>query len=94
MPIERVRPRGYEQLTVAGTAVGFASIPATGPELALIDCETADVRWRDDGTNPTASVGKLLRVGDELAYDGNMSDIKFIRTGSTSATLNISYYSG
>jgi hypothetical protein len=49
------------------------------------------VRWRDDGTAPTASVGMPLAVGVPLQYDGDLTNIKFIETAA-SAKLNISYY--
>jgi len=49
------------------------------------------VRWRDDGTAPTASVGMPLPAGTILSYDGDLSRIRFIETAA-SAALNISYY--
>lgn len=58
----------------------------------MIRCATANVRWRDDGTAPTASVGVPLNAGEELDYDGNQAVIQFIRTGAADATLDISYY--
>lgn len=57
-----------------------------------IRCATANVRWRDDGTDPTATVGVPLNAGEILEYDGNPAAIKFIRTASTDAALDISYY--
>jgi hypothetical protein len=58
---------------------------------ALIVAETQDVRWRDDGTAPTSTVGMLLKAGVIFQYDGDLSKIKFIETAS-SAKVNISYY--
>jgi hypothetical protein len=58
---------------------------------AIFRCETADVRWRDDGTNPTSTAGYLLKAGEELPYDGNLNSLKFIRV-SADATLDASYY--
>jgi hypothetical protein len=58
----------------------------------LIRCATANVRWRDDGTDPTASVGVPLNAGEVLSYDGNPQAIKFIRQ-SADATLDIAMYS-
>lgn len=93
-------------MTVSTSAVGF-TIP-TGTILtgdlagsgsvpkhvgyAVVRCATANVRWRDDGTDPSATVGVPLNVGEELDYDGNPAKIKFIRTGAADATLDISYY--
>ena len=91
----RVYPKGskvsaYESLTVADTAVAFA-YSGTLP-LATITCEVAQVRFRIDGTNPTATEGHVLNPGDTLKLDSN-EDIKafrVIRTGVTSGILKIS----
>jgi len=88
---------GYQQITDLSSAVGL-TVPTQTPNgsntkanFALIIAETQNVRWRDDGTNPTASVGMLLVAGTPLQYDGDLSRIKFIET-TGSAKLNISYY--
>lgn len=85
----KYRPLGYQQLTVSSTAVTL-TVPE-GARLALISCEDDAVRWRDDGTNPTAAVGMGLTSGKELSYSGNLAAITFIRQ-TTDAELNISYY--
>lgn len=89
---------GYQQITSLSAATGL-TVPATTPEglngkpvFALIIAETQGVRWRDDGTAPTASVGMPLAVGVPLQYDGDLNKIKFIEQ-TASAKLNISYYS-
>jgi len=88
---------GYQQITSLSAAAGL-TVPARDangslqqPTFALIVAETQGVRWRDDGTNPTASVGMPLAVGVPLQYDGDLSKIKFIEQAA-SAKLNISYY--
>lgn len=88
-------PLGYQQITSLGTAVGL-TIPA-GATHAFVNAEVANVRWRDDGTAPTASVGMLLEAEQssvpavDLFYAGTLSQIKFIAV-SGSPKLNISYY--
>lgn len=88
---------GYQQITNLSSAVGL-TVPALAPDgskqqptFALIVAETQGVRWRDDGTNPTASVGMPLAAGVPLQYDGDLARIRFIET-TASAKLNISYY--
>lgn len=83
-------PAGYTQLTSLGSAVGVGTIP-TGTVLALIQAETQDVRWRDDGTNPTSTVGMIFKVNEVYVYTGNLSALKLIQAAAT-AKLNISYY--
>lgn len=88
-------PTAYEQLSVSSSAVGLTASkykPAQGhpANLALIRCSTANVRWRDDGTDPTASVGVPLNAGEILNYEGDLSKVKFIRQ-SADATLDVAY---
>jgi hypothetical protein len=89
---------GFEQLTVAGTAGGFtaATIDAVGghPQATRAVCrlETAQIRYRYDGTAATATVGTLLEIGDVLTLDGYdaLKVFSAIRTGGTSGVLDCS----
>lgn len=88
---------GYQQITSL-SAAGALTVPTVDPSgnkqqptFALIIAETQAVRWRDDGTAPTASVGMPLAVGVPLQYDGDLTKIRFIEQ-TASAKLNISYY--
>lgn len=80
---------GYQQITSLSSAVGFDA--PTGAVLAIIHVEAQDIRWRDDGTVPTASVGMPLAVGAYFLYTGRMELFKAIEITS-GAILNISYY--
>lgn len=80
---------GFQQITSLSSATGL-TVPS-GAILALINCEAQAVRWRDDGTNPTTTVGVNLAVGGTLEYRGDLSAIKFIEI-AIGAKLNISYY--
>lgn len=84
-------PRGYSQITSLSSAAGIGDIPRQAT-VAVITVGAQSVRWRDDGTNPTATVGMPLSAGDTLIYDGDLSAIKFIETAA-SAKLNVSFYS-
>ena len=89
---------GYQQISSLSSATGL-TVPEVNPvrglkampTIALITPETNKVRWRDDGTNPTASVGMPLAAGVTLQYDGDLKKIKFIEQ-TASAKINISYY--
>lgn len=89
---------GYQQITSLSSSAGL-TVPTKDvngligtPRFALIRCETQAVRFRDDGVNPTATVGFPLAVGDIFIYDGDLNKIKFIEQAA-SAKLNISFYS-
>lgn len=88
---------GYQQITSLSSAQSL-SVPiidvqglSCKPAIAIITPETQAVRWRDDGTAPTASVGMPLAVGVTLQYDGDLTKIQFIEQ-TASAKINISYY--
>lgn len=84
------KPLGYQQITSLSAATGF-TIPA-GTSYAVVQAESQPVRWRDDGTDPTATVGMRIPVGDALIYTAQtMAKIKFIEE-TASAKLNVSYY--
>lgn len=82
-------PVGYQQDTDQDPAINL-TVP-TNARVAIIQAETADVRWRDDGIPPTATVGMLLAAGDSFLYTGDLTKIQFFETGATSI-LNVSYY--
>ena len=90
---------GQTVLDAGGITIGDFTLGAdptgltipVGATVALIQAETHDVRWRDDGTAPTASVGMYLGQGATLPYTGNLNAVQFIQV-SAGAKLNISYY--
>jgi hypothetical protein len=88
---------GYQQITSLSSSTGM-TVPTNGPNglsakptLAVIIPEAQAVRWRDDGTAPTASVGMPLAVSQPLHYDGDLTKIRFIEQVS-GAKINIAYY--
>ena len=83
-------PTSAPQLTVTSSAQHL-TVPAGNPTGVLITVETANVRWRDDGTAPTASVGQLLQAGQNYFYPGTLTAIQFIAV-SGSPVLDLSYY--
>lgn len=83
------RPIGYSQITSLTAATGL-TVPE-GARFALIQPTAQNVRFRDDGTDPTATVGMLIVTNDVLEYSGDLTKIKFIEAAA-SAVLNISFY--
>lgn len=85
-------PLGYAQATVGAVAAGLPSIPSRAKR-AVITIETNGVRWRDDGTAPTAAVGHPIAAGaPAFEYEGVLGAVQFIRSGAADATLNVTYY--
>jgi hypothetical protein len=84
---------GYEQITAVDNATARGITAGGVGTRALIEVQDADVRWRDDGTNPSATVGMRLAAGDSIWYNGaDLTAIKFISQSATDAILNVSYY--
>ena len=59
----------------------------------LITVEDASLRFRLDGSNPTATNGHRLQAGDVLVLVGvnNLRNFRAIRDTGTSATIRVSY---
>ena len=90
----------FEALSVAGTAVGFtaatmAGTPATGKPACAAFCtvEGAPIRMRADGTDPTATVGRLFGIGDNFVVWGarDLASVRFISQTGATATLNTEF---
>lgn len=85
----RYLPLGIVQITALSAAKGL-TVPA-GANVAVISPETQAVRYRDDGTAPTATVGIPIAVSQEFVYTGSLSTIEFIEQ-TASAKLNVAFY--
>lgn len=81
--------KGYEQVTGLAASKGL-DVPK-GARLAIVQAEAQAVRWRDDGTDPTAAIGVRLAAGTDFFYTGELSAIRFIEE-AVGAKLNVSYY--
>jgi len=96
MPRGGVAYTSYEAITVAGTAVGLTSGTYGQANSALIAVETASIRFRMDGTDPTASQGQEVGAGGIIELDSRdqIEKIRFIRRTGASATLRVHYGRG
>ena len=83
-------PVGYEQIADVSTPAKALTVP-TGARVALIQAVSQNVRWRDDGIDPSAAIGIQLEAGKDMFYTGSLSAIRFFEEAA-SAELNISYY--
>ena len=87
---------GFKQFTGALAAakslaqINGGAIPE-GATIALVAVENQSVRWRDDGTDPTATVGHLLTAGTYVWFTQWLSKINFIQV-TAGATLTVSFY--
>lgn len=85
----------YTVKSVSNTAVALPTIPAKAKRV-YITSETDAVRWRADGTDPTAAVGHVLAKDDSISFTGAnyrslLENIRFIRV-TNDASLKITYF--
>lgn len=93
-------PQGVVMITVSGVVTLASGVNAAGKSvpiplsatMALVGCETNDVRWTDDGQKPSATFGKLLPAGTDFWYSGSpLSNMQFCAvTGSP--VLAVAFY--
>lgn len=89
-----LQPMGYQQITSLGASTAL-TVP-NGAKFALIQAEAQAVRYRDDGTAPTATIGMWLAPTSATAYialwySGKLGSLRFIQS-TAGAILNVSYY--
>lgn len=84
-----LEPLGFQQLTSLSTAISLT--PPANASIAVLQAEDQNVRWRDDGTSPTATVGMYIVADDFFAYTGDLNAVEFIEE-TASAKLNVAYY--
>ncbi|KKK78182.1 hypothetical protein LCGC14_2846170, partial [marine sediment metagenome] len=79
---------GFEQLTVTNAAVKALTVPQEAV-MAIVNVQDQPVYSRDDGTDPTTTVGRLNKADTELPVCGSaMNRIGFIASG-TDAKINV-----
>ena len=88
----------YAATPVAPSQMGLAVTSAAenltvpmGARYAFITVEGGPVRWRDDGTPPTITLGQYVGPGS-FWYYGNLAMLQFILATATAATIDVSYY--
>lgn len=86
-------PLGYAQWSLSTTTVTELPDPPAGTSVALVKIESAGARYRDDGVDPTSTVGMPIAVGESLVYDALMTDMRLIGQ-SNGSIVNVSYYGG
>lgn len=89
MALATSAPLGYVQQSLT-VAANLSTIPA-GATYVVIVPETNGLRYRDDGTDPTAAIGIPVSAGQTLTYDGSLSKLRIVSQTGTS-TVNIAYY--
>lgn len=88
-------PMGYRQFVVPSGADGaVAPVAPEGATMVVIKAEGGPVRYRDDGVDPTATVGMPLAVGESMVYDARMANLRLIaqEAAPTVTLCNAAFY--
>jgi len=88
-------PRGYQKILTDGTVKALNPPAINTLMFARITPFAGDLRYRDDGVEPTGITGQPIPEGETFTYFAeDLTKIRFIEdTGSPATQINISYYS-
>jgi hypothetical protein len=96
MPISTSTAFAYNSATISTTAqdvsdVGFTDAQIDRADVAYITVDTQAVRFRYDGSAPTAAEGHQLDAGDKWLLVGNQNirNLQFIRAGASDGFVAI-----
>lgn len=83
----------FESITVSSVVIALtaAKYGKSGVNSILVTVETASVRFRVDGGDPSSAVGHLIDTGGKLLFSGDLSKVKFIRAAASDALIQVSY---
>ena len=84
------KPLGYVQLTSLAAATAL-TVPE-GTSLIIFKPASQAIRFRDDGTDPTTTVGYPVAVGVEYRYTGRAGSRIRIIQQAASATVDVLFY--
>lgn len=87
----RLQSLGYMQYVLSTTAA-TAITPPEGTRLILLKLDgDAQARFRDDGVDPTATMGMPLFAGESTSYDARVNIMRVIGS-EAGAILNAIFY--
>lgn len=90
------KPKGFRTLAISTVAKSLSEATGGIPSSAIraiISVATDAIRWRDDGTAPTASVGIYVAANASIELPSREAILAFQAIRVTNdATLNIAYY--
>lgn len=90
-----VTGRGFQRIDLTAGAVSGLTTPAgiAGPFIIAIEAQGGALRYRDDGTNPTTTIGFRVANGGVLVIQpSDASTIKLIRDGTDATYANVIYH--
>jgi hypothetical protein len=89
-----VQSLGFNRVANITSTVVDMPDPPVNAVYAYIQADGGALRWRDDGTDPTATIGHYLDINEDRWYTVDKFPARFIRdTDETETTnLHVTYY--
>jgi hypothetical protein len=87
-----LRSKGYQQFTAGQVDAATALTVPAGTSVAIIKPSAQAIRLRDDGTNPTTTIGYPVAVGVEFVYSSSSIGTVKIIGQAINAVVDILYY--
>jgi hypothetical protein len=91
-------PAGMGQIDLSNGAVHPLPAPPDPPQFesvynVIVQAQGADVTWSNDGTDPSATHGFLLKDGEQqvMSTGETFGDLRFIALSPTGAKLNLNW---
>lgn len=88
----QARPLGYQQHLAAAVDAGVNLTPPAGAVYAVLTAEAQAIRYRDDGVNPSATVGMPVAVGVTVQLEGGNLAAYRVISQALGAIVNVTYY--
>lgn len=79
---------GFQNISVT-TAQALTVPSGASHALLTVDTGGGNIRFREDGTNPTASIGLLVQAGAAVELT-NLANVRIVSTTGTTV-VNVSY---
>ena len=94
--IGKLIPYDFETITVEDTPIGLTAAilnASPKPKKVFITVETAQIRYRMDGTDPEAAVGHIANPMDSIILEGysQINNFMAIRKETTSGKIQATY---
>jgi hypothetical protein len=83
---------GYQQFAAGAVDTAQSLTVPVGTALVIFEPETQAIRFRDDGTDPTTTVGMPVAVGEMYEYAGAQPTRIRVIASTAGAILNVLYY--
>lgn len=87
-----LRAKGYQQFAAGAVDTATALTVPDGASVAIFKPAAQAIRFRDDGTNPTAAIGYPVAVGAEYVYASSSLPRVRIIASTAGAALDVLYY--